>query len=360
MEKTGDAKAMPWTDGNYRVKDMSNMVFVVKGEKVSMLMLNDTASAEETDDFKKGTWTYGDYGEAHASIVEASGESNYNIEMTILGGKWITKGVVASCGKKIFVIGISNELDTYDWITEDQLTALREEGDSVDAPSSHYKIQPEYQGKLLWISGPPGAGKSTSGQMLSKTAGYVYYEADCFMFHANPYIPTDVVEPSLGVSKQKPLKGCSKERIRAAENGLPSMMKMMARKEYDMEPILVFYSSLCQDILNERKRLGGDFAITQAVATKEMRDHIRAELGPDLVFVILNLSKDEQEDRAKGRHSGQAEFAEFLSDAHEFFEPAAEDEPNTIEVEITRDLTREDVRKQILDKVDKLNNNNNN
>jgi len=227
MEKTGDAKAMPWTDGNYRVKDMSNMVFVVKGETVSMLMLNDTASAEETDDFKK-------------------------------------------------------------------------------------------------------------------------------------YIPTDAVEPSLAVSKQKPLKGCSKERIKAAENGMPSMMKMMARKEYDMEPILVFYSNMCQDILNERKRLGGDFAITQAVATKEMRDHIRAVLGPELVFVILNLSKEEQEDRAKGRHSQQAEFAEFLSDAHEFFEPAAKDEPNTIEVEITRDLTREDVCKLILDKVDSLNDNNNN
>ena len=70
------------------------------------------------------------------------------------------------------------------------------------APSSHYKIQPESIGKLLWVTGAPGMGKSTSGLILSKTAGYVYYEADAFGMLVNPYIPPDVEEPSLATMKQ--------------------------------------------------------------------------------------------------------------------------------------------------------------
>ena len=35
-------------------------------------------------------------------------------------------------------------------------------------------------GKLIWITGPPGTGKSTTAQCLARDHGYVYYEADCF------------------------------------------------------------------------------------------------------------------------------------------------------------------------------------
>ena len=50
----------------------------------------------------------------------------------------------------------------------------------MEAPSHPYKEQPERLGKVLWITGAPGLGKSTSAQLLSRNAGYVYYEADCF------------------------------------------------------------------------------------------------------------------------------------------------------------------------------------
>ena len=61
-------------------------------------------------------------------------------------------------------------------------------------------------GKVVWLSGAPGAGKSTTAQLMGRDAGYVYYEADCAMGFLNPFVPTDVDNPTLAAFKQKPLK----------------------------------------------------------------------------------------------------------------------------------------------------------
>jgi cytidylate kinase len=54
--------------------------------------------------------------------------------------------------------------------------------------------------------GPPGAGKSTTGMLLARKHGYIYYEADCFGMFANPFVDPNVEEPTLQVLQQKPLK----------------------------------------------------------------------------------------------------------------------------------------------------------
>ena len=63
-------------------------------------------------------------------------------------------------------------------------------------------------GSFISISflGPPGAGKSTTGMLLARKHGYIYYEADCFGMFANPFVDPNVEEPTLQVLKQKPLK----------------------------------------------------------------------------------------------------------------------------------------------------------
>ena len=61
-------------------------------------------------------------------------------------------------------------------------------------------------GKVVWLSGPPGAGKSTTAQLMGRDAGYIYYEADCIGNYLNPFVPTNVDNPTIAAFKQKALK----------------------------------------------------------------------------------------------------------------------------------------------------------
>ena len=47
-----------------------------------------------------------------------------------------------------------------------------------------------------------------------------------------------------------------------------------------------------KDIARQKVRLGGDFAVAQAVVTRESREILRQLMGPDLVFIVLNLTKE--------------------------------------------------------------------
>ena len=46
-------------------------------------------------------------------------------------------------------------------------------------------------------------------------------------------------------------------------------------EEFNSDILREFYTAMCDDILRERKRIGGDWAIAAVTMTREMRDHIR-------------------------------------------------------------------------------------
>ena len=81
------------------------------------------------------------------------------------------------------------------------------EFDNVKAPKTFYPLEPGKSGKLLFLSGPPGSGKSTIALQLAKDYGYKYYEGDCFFWtHCNPYLPLDSEEPHSVLEKQPKMK----------------------------------------------------------------------------------------------------------------------------------------------------------
>ena len=42
------------------------------------------------------------------------------------------------------------------------------------------KVSNIFKGRIIWVTGAPGMGKSTTAQILARNHGFVYYEADCF------------------------------------------------------------------------------------------------------------------------------------------------------------------------------------
>ena len=161
-------------------------------------------------------------------------------------------------------------------ITEEEKVAMDNDFDPIEAPPGPYKIQPDVPGKVIWLSGAPGMGKSTSAQILAREDGHVYYEADCFSQIKNPYIPLDHENPSMAQMTQKYLKGPgAKERQEICKEGQKAFGQVMGGQEFDKVFFNKYYETMAEDIKNEKKRIGGDFAIAHVVLKRELRDTIR-------------------------------------------------------------------------------------
>ena len=350
MEKTVDTrkeKYTPWNNGYYQARHGSwvGMLGLVEGENYTMHSASGKPTNQEYSGLK-GTMVYGHFGETHPDVAKETGKSRYNVEITFVGQE--NHAVLSEDGKRFTFYGGTHCVDFLDWMSEEEVTRYKDSGDPVDALPNHYKIQPENQGKLLWLCGAPGLGKSTSGHLLSKKAGYVYYEADAFMNHLNPYIPPQVDDP-IAWMKQKFFKKVPQDRIDDVADGFPEFLAMAEGKKCDYEKISKFYSAMCVDITKGKKRIGGDWAVAQAVPTRELRDHIRSKMGPTLIFVVLYMSKEDQLARLKVRYGDEADmYVNMLSNTYDFFEPATEDEPNAIHLVIKKDMTPDDVVEKIL------------
>ena len=110
------------------------------------------------------------------------------------------------------------------------------------------------------------------------------------------------------------------------------------------------YTAMIKDIRRQKKRLGGNFAVAHAVATRTTRNRIRQELGNDVVFIILNMTEKCQSQRMRGRHGDNLDgMLELMEQMHKLYEPAGKDEPNAYDVTIDEDDSKETVLQRVLD-----------
>ena len=155
-------------------------------------------------------------------------------------------------------------------------------------------------------------------------------------------------------------KGISVETIKAAENGLEAYKSIMigsGDSDELKERCLPMLHEMALDIERQHKRLGGNFAIAQAVFNRSQRDQIKKDLGPNLNFIVLNVSKECQSKRVAYRHGsdGQgAQLAALMEKFYDLYEPAGEDEKNAYNIDITEDMSVEDVIKKVLKIVENI------
>ena len=85
-----------------------------------------------------------------------------------------------------------------------------------------------------------------------------------------------------------------------------ALQKMMKGLEFDEEVMARFFEFLCDDIKRERERIGGDWAVATLVNSRRLRDLVRARLGPDLTFVVLDMAREDLEERWRSRDGDDA------------------------------------------------------
>ena len=151
------------------------------------------------------------------------------------------------------------------------------------------------------------------------------------MSNKNPYLPLQDNSAIDALIAAKALRGIPNARKEAMGTALKEWSKFKKGEEdYNMEE---FYTLLCDNIITERVRVGGDWVVAQAVPSRKLRELVRSILGPDLVFVVLDLEKGLQEERLKPRLGS---FDKKYFDMK--YEAAQDDEENTIDLKITREM----------------------
>ena len=87
--------------------------------------------------------------------------------------------------------------------------------------------------------------------------------------------------------------------------------------------------------------------MAHAVATRGSRDYLRKLMGPDLVFVVINMTRECQKERLKERHGESV--GDLMEKMFNLYEPAGEDEENAFNVTVDTGMSRQDVLKQVGD-----------
>lgn len=341
-------------DGNFKAIDMG--VPLVKIENDTLIYVD-----ERLDETRKLLIEYGEFGTTTKELTEKIGEQMCNLKIISKHNDFTFElfGVISSDGKSATIDG-SSGVFMLEWVTEKEAEIIAEEakvGDPIEAPPGPYKIQPENQGKLLWISGSPGMGKSTSAQLLGRKKGFVYYEGDCFMGLKNPYIPLTVKNPTLAQKLQKNLSGHGlQERKETSKEAGKAFMKVFEGWEFNFdeseeaENIRKFFKLFCEDISREKKRIGGDWAVASAMAlNKEWRQYIRSLMGPDLVIVNLTMSEEATRSRISKRHGENQSITEMLMKVS-LLCMSADDEEGVVNILIDEKMNEDDVIELILKK----------
>ena len=266
------SESFPWKEGHYLGTGH------YPGHYPAMEITGDQGVLSGGSEMKM-TFVHGDFGEADSEVAKMSGQSRYTVqEKIIIGNKeQITPMVLTDEGRVLYFKSTIKTIPigSLRWVTEEEARQAAKDGDLIEAPPSNYKLEPERQGKLLWITGAPGLGKSTTGQLLSRNHGFVFYEGDCFWGLRNPYIPPNVPEASCAQLNQRRLVGeGAEERQEMANKVNKAFFGLFGGNEYDEGALEQGYRMMCANIRWGKANIIDLYNLTNQGGPSEKPDEI--------------------------------------------------------------------------------------
>ena len=140
-------------DGFYHSSVHMNTLIKIEGNSFHFNMIYDYPTLVPVGTAKIA---YGNFGPVSKEIKAGSGQDDYNFQCYFGESPeekyWGTYGVVMPNGDK-FWAHLDGELHCLEFKTDEELRNVNAEKEHIDDLSCPYKIQPENQGKVLWISG---------------------------------------------------------------------------------------------------------------------------------------------------------------------------------------------------------------
>ena len=206
---SSEKKEYPWKNGYWLDRKDSGTIAYIKNENIeffSHIYLDYPELKEEAETI--GRLEYGDFGPAPPELAELSGIQNFNLRLETKAFK--RRLILNDEGTRYYtekMIATQKNFGIREWVNDEMLNEFKESRDSADEPICQYaKLQPDNLGKIVWFTGPPGAGKSTSAQLMGRKNGYIFYEGDCYNGIANPFVDLNVDNPTMAQHEQTPLK----------------------------------------------------------------------------------------------------------------------------------------------------------
>jgi len=343
---TSSETTQVWVDGHYNI--------IIDGKEIGVFCTIDGSQGQLGDinqtfsikyELKPGVFDHPD-----KRGLEIAKEKEYNVQLFGSVVKDVPDCAVVSKDGKTWTIMNGSQ---WIWLDDEAFEKMKNNTDPVDNIPNDYECKPP--GKLVWITGGTGMGKSTTTTYIKEKAGFVLYEGDCFMFGVNPYVGASAKGPSFWGNKM--LRGISDERKEVCKKVMEvGYKKLMEGQEAPFSIWEDFYGMMCQEILAEREKIGGDWIINQGVYTKEARDLIRIKLGSQLKFVFFDMDPDLQAARLANREKGTGEITEEVLEAKKQeclkrtrgYQRRQDDEQNSFQIDITESMKTEDIANEII------------
>eukprot|EP01084_Bolivina_argentea_P236116 397116_1 len=217
------------------------------------------------------------------------------------------------------------------------------------------------KGRFVFVVGCSGAGKTTLGENFKKVHNWIHFDCDAWSYGQ------DAVHESGKAIAPESLMKRSNELIEAYDK-LAVEKGWLALFRGENPPLSVwtpYYSLMAKEILKVRAKYNyKDMIMTQSVYPFCVREFLRSILGKELVFIILNTSKElltkriiardtknaktlgktlQQYIDSFGRHTSFEQYEKQVGSRLIGFDVMRTNEPNTFQIDVNEKMTVDDV-----------------